>query len=177
MTNASARRAPELGATIAENFEVTAVDVEHGRVRGVRTSDGAVAAPVVINERRERRQDRRRSAGLRRERGVGRPLRERRVASSSYSSTGAAAWVGEFRQAGRAGIRCRARHLAARPRGPGPRHRNRTTSSVSASRLQTFVGQNSRTSSRCVSAWSTGAVDWLRKPREVRPFPAAGLWY
>ena len=49
VTNGFARRARELGARIVEGVDVTAIDVERGRVRGVRTSQGAVAAPIVIN--------------------------------------------------------------------------------------------------------------------------------
>jgi sarcosine oxidase, subunit beta len=49
VTNGFARRARELGVHIAEGVDVTAIDVERGRVRGVRTSQGAVAAPIVIN--------------------------------------------------------------------------------------------------------------------------------
>ena len=49
VTNGFARRARELGARIVEGVEVTAIDVEHGRARGVQTSQGAVAAPVVVN--------------------------------------------------------------------------------------------------------------------------------
>jgi sarcosine oxidase subunit beta len=47
--NAFARRARELGARIVEGVDVTAIDVERGRVRGVRTSQGAITAPIVIN--------------------------------------------------------------------------------------------------------------------------------
>jgi len=49
VTNAFARRARELGARIVEGVDVTAIDVERGRVRGVRTSQGAITAPIVIN--------------------------------------------------------------------------------------------------------------------------------
>jgi len=49
VTNAFARRARELGARIVEGVDVTGIDVEHGRVRGVRTSQGAITAPIVIN--------------------------------------------------------------------------------------------------------------------------------
>ena len=49
VTNGFARRARELGARIVEGVDVTAIDVERGRVRGVRTSQGAIAAPIVIN--------------------------------------------------------------------------------------------------------------------------------
>jgi sarcosine oxidase subunit beta len=49
VTNGFARRARELGARIVEGVEVTAIDLEGGRVGGVQTSQGAVAAPVVVN--------------------------------------------------------------------------------------------------------------------------------
>ena len=49
VTNAFARRARELGARIVEGVDVTAIDVERGRVRGVTTPLGAIAAPLVIN--------------------------------------------------------------------------------------------------------------------------------
>ena len=49
VTNAFARRARELGVRIVEGVDVTAIDVERGRVRGVRTSQGAITAPIVIN--------------------------------------------------------------------------------------------------------------------------------
>jgi sarcosine oxidase, subunit beta len=49
VTNGFARRARELGARIVEGVEVAAIDVEHGRVHGVRTSQGAITAPIVIN--------------------------------------------------------------------------------------------------------------------------------
>jgi sarcosine oxidase subunit beta len=49
VTSGFARRARELGARIAEGVEVTAIDVQDGRVRGVRTARGEVAAPLVIN--------------------------------------------------------------------------------------------------------------------------------
>jgi sarcosine oxidase subunit beta len=49
VTNAFARRARELGVRIVEGVDVTAIDVERGRVRGVRTPQGAIAAPIVIN--------------------------------------------------------------------------------------------------------------------------------
>ncbi len=49
VTNAFARRARELGARIVEGVDVTGIDVERGRVRGVRTSQGAITAPIVIN--------------------------------------------------------------------------------------------------------------------------------
>ncbi|PYM21960.1 MAG: FAD-binding oxidoreductase [Candidatus Rokuibacteriota bacterium] len=49
VTNGFARRARELGAKIAEGVDVTAIPVEHGRVAGVATTDGAIATPLVIN--------------------------------------------------------------------------------------------------------------------------------
>jgi len=49
VTNAFARRARELGARIVEGVDVTGIDVERGRVRGVRTSQGAITAPIVVN--------------------------------------------------------------------------------------------------------------------------------
>ena len=49
VTNAFARRARELGARIAEGVTVTAIDADGGRVRGVRTAQGDVATPLVIN--------------------------------------------------------------------------------------------------------------------------------
>jgi sarcosine oxidase subunit beta len=44
-----ARAADALGVQIHENTEVVGVDVDDGRVRGVRTSRGDVHAPVVVN--------------------------------------------------------------------------------------------------------------------------------
>lgn len=44
-----ARGADALGVQIHENTEVLGIDVEAGRVRGVQTSRGAIAAPVVVN--------------------------------------------------------------------------------------------------------------------------------
>ena len=49
VTNGFARRARELGARIVEGVEVAAIDVERGRIHGVRTSQGAITAPIVIN--------------------------------------------------------------------------------------------------------------------------------
>src|SRR5918996_4792803 len=49
VTSGFARRARELGVRIVEGVDVTAIDVEGGRVRGVRTSHGAITAPIVIN--------------------------------------------------------------------------------------------------------------------------------
>jgi sarcosine oxidase subunit beta len=44
-----ARAADALGVHIHQNTEVTGIDVAGGRVRGVRTSRGMIAAPVVVN--------------------------------------------------------------------------------------------------------------------------------
>src|SRR5439155_7220111 len=44
-----ARRARELGASIREGVEVTGIEVEKGRVRGLTTADGPIAAEVVVN--------------------------------------------------------------------------------------------------------------------------------
>ena len=49
VTNGFARRARDLGVRIAEGLDVTAIDVETGRVRGVRTSEGRIDAPRVVN--------------------------------------------------------------------------------------------------------------------------------
>jgi sarcosine oxidase subunit beta len=49
VTAGFAKRARELGARILEGVEVTGIDVQGGRVRGVRTSQGAVATEVVVN--------------------------------------------------------------------------------------------------------------------------------
>jgi glycine/D-amino acid oxidase-like deaminating enzyme len=49
VTAGFARRARELGVRILEGVSVTGIDVSHGAVRGVTTSDGAVSAPLVIN--------------------------------------------------------------------------------------------------------------------------------
>ncbi|HSF07312.1 MAG TPA: FAD-binding oxidoreductase [Methylomirabilota bacterium] len=49
VTTGFARRARELGARIVEGVEVTAIELERGRVTGVRTSTGRLAAPLVIN--------------------------------------------------------------------------------------------------------------------------------
>jgi glycine/D-amino acid oxidase-like deaminating enzyme len=49
VTNGFARRARELGAKILEGVSVTGIDVDHGRVCGVRTSDGELSSPLVIN--------------------------------------------------------------------------------------------------------------------------------
>jgi len=44
-----ARAADSLGAHLHQDTEVTGIDVSGGRVRGVRTNRGDIAAPVVIN--------------------------------------------------------------------------------------------------------------------------------
>jgi len=49
VTSGFARRAREMGARIVEGVNVTAIDVERGRVRGVRTPQGAIAASIVVN--------------------------------------------------------------------------------------------------------------------------------
>jgi glycine/D-amino acid oxidase-like deaminating enzyme len=49
VTQGFARRARELGARILEGVLVTGIDVEGDRVRGVTTTDGAIAAPIVVN--------------------------------------------------------------------------------------------------------------------------------
>jgi sarcosine oxidase subunit beta len=49
VTAGFARRARDLGARIIEGVEVTGLELEHGRVAGVRTSTGRMAAPLVIN--------------------------------------------------------------------------------------------------------------------------------
>jgi sarcosine oxidase, subunit beta len=46
VTNAFARRARELGARIVEGVEVTEIDL---RTRRVRTTDGDITAPVIVN--------------------------------------------------------------------------------------------------------------------------------
>lgn len=48
-TNAYASRAKDLGAVIKQGVSVTAMQVESGRVTGVKTSEGDFSAPVVIN--------------------------------------------------------------------------------------------------------------------------------
>ncbi len=48
-TNAYASRAKDLGATIAQGVEVTAINSAGGRVTGVKTTQGDYSAPVVIN--------------------------------------------------------------------------------------------------------------------------------
>jgi sarcosine oxidase, subunit beta len=49
VTNGFARRARELGATIVEGAEVTAITLAGERATGVVTSAGAVSTPLVIN--------------------------------------------------------------------------------------------------------------------------------
>ena len=49
MTQGFAKRARELGARVVEGVEVTAIDVAGGKVRGVRTTQGDISAPIVIN--------------------------------------------------------------------------------------------------------------------------------
>src|SRR5438094_5985757 len=49
VTAGFAKRARELGARIVEGVEVTAVDLTDGTVRGVRTSAGEIATPLVVN--------------------------------------------------------------------------------------------------------------------------------
>ena len=49
VTNGFARRARELGARIVEGVRVTAIELDGPRVRGVRTSDGDVETPLVMN--------------------------------------------------------------------------------------------------------------------------------
>jgi sarcosine oxidase subunit beta len=49
VTQGFARRAVALGAQITEGVEVTSLDVERGRLRGVVTPQGRVATPLVID--------------------------------------------------------------------------------------------------------------------------------
>ena len=49
VTAGFAKRARELGARIVEGVEVTAIDQSNGKVRGLRTSDGDIASPLVVN--------------------------------------------------------------------------------------------------------------------------------
>jgi sarcosine oxidase subunit beta len=44
-----AKAAHERGVQIERNTEVVGIDVEHGRVAGVRTSRGRIATPTVVN--------------------------------------------------------------------------------------------------------------------------------
>jgi len=48
-TTAFVRRARELGATVMLGTTVTGVRTRHGRVEGVETTQGYVAAPIVVN--------------------------------------------------------------------------------------------------------------------------------
>jgi sarcosine oxidase subunit beta len=49
VTQGFARRARDLGARIFEGVAVGGIDLDGGRVRGVQTDHGAIAAPVVVN--------------------------------------------------------------------------------------------------------------------------------
>ncbi len=49
VTQGFARRARERGARLVEGVAVTGLVLEGGRVRGVRTGEGVVAAPVTVN--------------------------------------------------------------------------------------------------------------------------------
>ena len=49
VTNGFAQRARQLGAAIVEGVEVIAIERDGARVRGVATSEGHVASPVVVN--------------------------------------------------------------------------------------------------------------------------------
>jgi sarcosine oxidase subunit beta len=49
VTQGFASRARALGATIVEGVKVEGIERDGDRVRGVRTGDGAIAAPVVVN--------------------------------------------------------------------------------------------------------------------------------
>ena len=49
VTNGFARRARQLGAKIVEGVEVTAIERDGDRVRGVTTAQGTVAAPIAVN--------------------------------------------------------------------------------------------------------------------------------
>jgi sarcosine oxidase, subunit beta len=49
VTNAFARRARDLGVRIAEGVQVTAIQRDGDRVVGVKTAEGDVAGPLVIN--------------------------------------------------------------------------------------------------------------------------------
>jgi sarcosine oxidase subunit beta len=49
VTNAFARRARELGAHIAEGVDVTGVELVAGRVRSVRTTQGAIDTALIVN--------------------------------------------------------------------------------------------------------------------------------
>src|SRR5439155_234403 len=49
ITSGFARRARELGARILEGVEVTAIDVQGGCVRAVRTGQGTISTPLAVN--------------------------------------------------------------------------------------------------------------------------------
>jgi glycine/D-amino acid oxidase-like deaminating enzyme len=49
VTSGFTRRARELGARIIEGIELTGLAIETGRVRGVETSVGPIATPLVVN--------------------------------------------------------------------------------------------------------------------------------
>ncbi len=49
VTTAFAQRARDLGVTVAEGVRVDALDLDGGRVRGVRTTAGDIATPLAIN--------------------------------------------------------------------------------------------------------------------------------
>jgi len=49
VTMGFARAARDAGADIVRGCEVTGIDVMNGRVAGVRTTNGAVSAPIVVN--------------------------------------------------------------------------------------------------------------------------------
>src|SRR5215471_8131380 len=49
VTAGFAKRARELGVRIVEGVEVTAIDQSGGKVRAVRTRDGDIASPLVVN--------------------------------------------------------------------------------------------------------------------------------
>jgi sarcosine oxidase subunit beta len=49
VTNAFARRARELGVRIVEGVDVTAIDIEAGRIRGVRTREGRIDTSRIVN--------------------------------------------------------------------------------------------------------------------------------
>ncbi|MGI6157866.1 MAG: NAD(P)/FAD-dependent oxidoreductase [Saccharofermentanales bacterium] len=48
-TEAFALAAERLGVVIAKHTRVTGIDVHHGKIRGVRTDRGDIAAPIVVN--------------------------------------------------------------------------------------------------------------------------------
>jgi sarcosine oxidase subunit beta len=49
VTNGFARRARDLGVRIEEGVDIIGIDVEGGRVRGVRTSEGRIDTPRIVN--------------------------------------------------------------------------------------------------------------------------------